>query len=380
MRKKLIAAALMGVMVLSLAACRKIDDNKNAVELTDYSEYVTLGDYSGLDIEVASADVTDAQVQDAIDSTIEAGTEPEHITDRVVADKDTINLDYTGKLDGEAFDNGSATGTEYTIGGGFIPSLNDQLIGLECGKEYDLNVKFPDEYTNNPDLAGKDTVFTVKVNYICGEDIVPEWTDDFINTYTEGKYTTTADYEAYIREQLKQNNENTQLNNYHAALWAAIIDNADIKSYPEDKVNESYEQYYSYYKSQYESMAQYYGMEYDALLEMYNLTDEDLQTQCRESAEQELEYVMFACLIAEKEGITVNEDEYQSMAESAATAYTYTDTDTFIEQYGEDYVMESFIFQKVSDWLYEQNKMVVSDATEADTTAADETETTTAAE
>ena len=104
--------------------------------------------------------------------------------DLLVESGDIVNIDYVGKVDGQEFNGGSATGYHLTIGSGtFIDGFEDGLIGKNVGETVDLNLKFPDNYTNNTDLAGKDVVFTVTVNSISR---VPELTDEVADSVVEG--------------------------------------------------------------------------------------------------------------------------------------------------------------------------------------------------
>ncbi len=382
MRKRILAAALVGMAVVaSVSGCRKIKDSTTEEEtfaVQDYSSNVELGDYTNLDIEVSKADVTDEQLKTAIADVIKAGTTKAHVTDRVVADKDKINLDYTGYLDGEAFDNGSTEGkgTDYTIGGNYIEDLNDQLIGLECGKDYDLTCTFPESYTANADLAGKEVVFKVKVNYIYGDDIVPEWTDDFIKTYTDSKYTTTADYEKYLTDTLKEQNDTTQASEYTSSLWSTIIEASTINEYPQEDIDALSDSYYTLYSNYYSSMASYYSYTYDQLLEEINTSDDKLKEQCADQAKSDYEYFIVAGAIAAKEGIELTEEEYESKAQGYADDYSYDSVEAFeAENNGKAYLINSFIVEKVTEYLEENNNKI-----ETDKVTDDEEETTTAAE
>lgn len=90
-------------------------------------------------------------------------------TSLTVADGDTVNIDYVGYVDGEEFDGGNTDGegTDLVIGSGsYIDDFEDQLIGANVGDTVEVNVTFPDEYSNNPDLAGKDATFEVTINGI----------------------------------------------------------------------------------------------------------------------------------------------------------------------------------------------------------------------
>jgi trigger factor len=378
MKIKKLAALFMGVVLTGtiFAGCNK---GTGETKLSDYSDYVTLGAYTGLDVDVSvSAEVTDEQVQAEIDAILEIYTTQEEIKEGTVKDKDKINLDYTGYLDGEKFEGGSTEGkgTDYTIGGNYIKDLNDQLIGLEVGKEYDLECTFPEDY-GKEELNGKTVIFKVTVNCIYGKDIVPEWNDELVKTYTKEEYKTVADFEKAMKDTLAVQNLEDQEKAYEYALWAAVIENCKRNGYPEDVLTTLTDDYYSYYKDYYTYVASYYGITYEEYLKQFGATDEKVKEDCLESAKSELEYMMVASEIAKKEKITISEDEYNKEISSIVEEYSYESEDKFLEQYAdhpENYLYESFIFDKVTEYLKEQNKMVYVEATEAPATTPASTE------
>lgn len=90
-------------------------------------------------------------------------------TTLTVEDGDTVNIDYVGSVDGVEFDGGNTQGqgTDLVIGSGsYIDDFEDQLIGAHPGDEVDVHVTFPDPYSGNPDLSGKEALFEVTVNGI----------------------------------------------------------------------------------------------------------------------------------------------------------------------------------------------------------------------
>ncbi len=366
MKKRVLAGAMAGVTVMAtiMAGCSKIEDKTRV--LSDYSEYVTLGEYKNLDIEVGSADVTEEQMEEARQEVIKALTTQEELTEGVVQDKDYINFDFTGYLDGEEFEGGSTEGNgyDYTIGGNLIPDLNDQLIGLEVGKEYDLECTFPEDY-GNEDLNGKDVIFKVKVNCIYGDDIVPEYTDDLVKEYTEGDYATIADYEKYIKETIYEENVAYQQSEYEAALWATIIENCERNGYPEDKLDDFYNEYYTYYNEYYTYIATLYGTDYETFLTSNGTTDANIQEACMESAKYELERLMVANAIAKSEKISLTSKEVESLETDIVEQYSYGSIEEFEEEYtayGENYLYETFIHDEVNNFLLDNNKMVISDS------------------
>lgn len=398
MKKKLTALLLAGAAVMALTVGCGKDSGKETtttengtesgtvdhvtlnVKQRDYSDIVTLGEYKGLEIDVKPADVTDQQMDEARKSIIDSMTKPEQITDRVVADKDTIHLQYTGYLDGEAFQGGSTgeNGTDYTVGGNYIKDLNDQLIGLECGKEYDLDCTFPEDFGNET-LNGKAVVFKVKVDYIHGDDIVPEWNDELIQTYskehTNGEHTTVEDFEKYMKETLYESNVSQQEQLYQANLTSTIIEACEISELPVDRVKEITDSYYNYYKSYYQMYAAMYQTDYETLLQMIGLTDQGLQEMCAEQAEYSAECIVVFSAIAAKEGITVSEEEYNKMAaeELAASQGGYATIAEMEEALTQEAMYEDFLNTKIMDFLKEQNTMAVSDEVEGEVTTEAET-------
>ena len=111
-----------------------------AVDVDDISKYVTLGDYKNLEVEVTKSQVTDESVEQYIQQQL--SYQPVEVTeDRPVQENDTVNIDYTGYMDGEAFEGGTATDTDLIIGSGqFIDGFESGLIGKKKGEEVVLSV------------------------------------------------------------------------------------------------------------------------------------------------------------------------------------------------------------------------------------------------
>jgi trigger factor len=164
-------------------------------------DYVTLGEYKGLNVSLEEMKVTDEDVEDEIAYNMRLSEIYESLEEGTVHDGDVANIDYEGKLDGEAFDGGTAKGYDLEIGSGtFIDGFEDGLIGVAVGDTVDLTLTFPENYSNE-DLAGQETVFTVTVNEI---KRTPELTDEHAETLSDGEYTDAASYRASVREDRRE--------------------------------------------------------------------------------------------------------------------------------------------------------------------------------
>lgn len=351
MRKsKHLLTATMCCTMLFAAGCSK-------EETTDYSKYVELGEYKGIEVTVGSTEVTDDEVTAEINATLEGDTQDVEVTDRAVEDGDVVNIDYVGTVDGEEFDGGSAEAYDLTIGSGsFIDDFEEQLIGSNIGDTVEVNVTFPDEYSNNEDLAGKDAVFTVTINSIT-EEVVPELTDEWVTEYTaedETPYTTVADYTAAVRAELEAAKAEEVATNKTADVLTTIIDNSTISGYPEDEI----EAYVTSMKEYYESYATAWGYDLESFLSgMFGMTTEEFEEEANTLAEATIGRQMVCKLIAEAEGMTVSDEEYQTALEQYAADYstdsvTYT-TESFEEEYGKDVIEENILLEKVLDFITE---------------------------
>lgn len=156
--------------------------NNGFIEGLKCLDYVTLPDFTALSFKRADIERSEAGIEEDIAALAQL-FEPEQITDRAIEDQDKVNIDYTGYMDGEAFDRGAATDSMVTAGSQeFIDDFLTQIIGHKAGEEFDVNVTFPDPYPNNPDFAGRDATFVVKINYIAE---YPELTDEWIKGHLD---------------------------------------------------------------------------------------------------------------------------------------------------------------------------------------------------
>lgn len=341
--KVLLAATLCCAMIFT-AGCGK----KSATK--DYSKYVELGQYKGIEVTVQSTEVTDDEVTKEIDERLNNDSENKEVKDRAIKKDDIANIDYVGKIDGKEFEGGSAEGTDLTIGSGqFIPGFEDQLIGVKKGETVDVKCTFPEDYQNE-DVAGKDAVFTVTVNSI-KEKVVPKLTDAWVKESSSDEYKTVEAYKEGVKAELVKNKENQAEVQKTADVLTAIVKNSKISGYPEDEIDE----YIDEMKQYYEQMMSMYGMTFDQYLEQMGQTEEDFREEAKTAAQATIGRQMVCKMIAKAEGMTVTEEEYKKGLEDYAQKYsttskTYT-AEEFEEAYGKDVVEENILLEKVLTFI-----------------------------
>ncbi|MCD7776064.1 MAG: FKBP-type peptidyl-prolyl cis-trans isomerase, partial [Firmicutes bacterium] len=195
---KFASAAIMTAAVLSSCG------GNNSTNLLDYNleDYVEVADYSSIKITETVIKITDDDVADEVEALIEEHIEVEALgDDEQVAIGDDVTVDYAGYIDGEyeGFTDGELftedAGAEFTLGeGGYVDGFEDGLIGAVVGTEFEFTITYPDDYTDNEDLAGVTARFVVAVTY-AEHEVTPEYTDSFVAQYTD--YSTIEEYEEY---------------------------------------------------------------------------------------------------------------------------------------------------------------------------------------
>ena len=202
---------------------------------------VTLGEYKGVEVKKEHTLVTEDDVNAEIEKERNKQAAEVSVDDRAVVEGDTVNLDYSGSVDGVKFAGGTAEGQTLKIGsqvnspaGGkphktashtFIPGFEEQMVGMNIGEEKDLNVTFPTEY-HAPDLAGKEAVFHVKVNSIT-ETQLPALDDDFAKDISE--FDTLDAYKADVRAKLEAQAAERDNNAFTNAVIEKVMANATVE-------------------------------------------------------------------------------------------------------------------------------------------------------
>lgn len=330
----------------------------------DVESMVKLGEYKGLTYTETDVSVSDDEVESQINSTLTAHATAEQITDRAVEDGDTVNIDFEGKIDGKTFDGGTASGASLTIGSGtFIDGFEDGLIGVKPGDKTTLKLKFPDEYKTNTDLAGKDVIFDVTVNYIKGDDIVPELDDDFVKGLNIDDVSNVKEYRAYVKSQLQANKESEAEKSKQSELLQQAVDNAEIKEIPEELVTQYATQYTDYYKQ----YASYFGLELSDFLTQYmNQTEEEFNQSAEDYGKERAGYMLVVSAIAKAEKVDVDALYDEKVAQYAEQS-GYADAATLEKDYSKRYLNQIIINEEVQNILEENAKAVVPAETESET-------------
>ncbi len=273
---------------------------------------VKLGKYKGIEVEKMDLEVTDEEVDAEIDKQRNMNARSIDVTDRAVQDGDTVNLDFEGFVDGEAFEGGKGTDYPLTIGSGaFIPGFEEQLIGYTIGQEGDVNVKFPEDYQAE-NLAGKDATFKCKVNSIRAKEL-PELNDEFAS---DAGFDTVDEYKADIRKKLEDKKASDEKAKREDAVVKAVIEDSEMEL-PEAMIETQQRQIVNDFAQR----LQMQGMKMDQYMQYTGNTVEQMLAQVKPQAIERIKSRLVLEAVAAAENIEASEQDVADELERMAGQY-----------------------------------------------------------
>ncbi len=345
---------------------------KELLKATDYKveKYVKLNDYMNMTVELSQDySVSDEDVQSYIEYLMSMYPAYEVSDKKTVESGDIVNIDYVGKVDGEEFSGGSATGQHLTIGSGsFIDGFEDGLIGVNVGDTVDLNLKFPDDYSNNTDLAGKDVVFTVTVNSIDTEKEMTydDLTDEYVSeNFSNSGITTVDGLKSQVSSGLESQSYSNKMSEIQSAVLTKLLDECEV-TLPDGLLD----QRISEYKERVNNAVEESGESFEDYMGM---TEDDFNDQVSDYIEESLKQELILEAIVKDQNISVSQKSFESFVDSYVEQYSIADRETFYEEYGgEDYVRLSYAENQALAKVMDSVKTTVADSSDSSDTGADD--------
>lgn len=301
--KRIVCLALVFCFVLGcLAGCGE----KREMFNVKLEEHVELTDYKSITIDKTSEEYLNF-FQRIFESYVASASAYDKLTTGTVKDGDTVNIDYTGKKDGEAFEGGTATGQNLVIGSkSFIDGFESGLIGKNVGSTVDLHLTFPTEYQAK-ELAGQKVVFTVKINYV---QAIPEKNEA---TAKKLGFTDLTAMNADIEENTIKN-----------LIAQQLIEKSTVKKFS-SKDKEKYDGVYNDYIASMQEYTASYNQQYGTNITVdemlyYNLGASATELKANITSQMESEMILYAVL--DKEGLKVTEDDVNETVKSMVNANT----------------------------------------------------------
>ena len=263
---------------------------------------VVLGQYKGIAVKKMAYTVTDEEVDQALKNEQAKQVRYEDV-DRPVENGDRIILDYCGKVDGVAFEGGTAEDQTLEIGSHtFIPGFEEQLIGAVAGEERDIHVTFPEEY-HAENLKGKAAVFTCKIKTVQKKEL-PEIDDEFIKDISE--LDTVAEWKENKRQELLKAREAAAKNARENELLEKAAENAQV-DIPECMVDREVQ--YMMQNMSYQLAAS--GIKLEDYFKYMGTDREKMEAMYRPDARQRVKVELVVEAIRKAENIVASDEEIQ---------------------------------------------------------------------
>ena len=385
--KKFIAVALFIAAIAALAGCNTSGAGKGdkpaeatteggrmeegevvPVEL-NASDYVELGKYKDLTVDVEKRKITDEDVQEEIDGTLKGSVDYKEIEGRDTVEKgDYLQIDYTAVIDGEKNEDYSADDYEVEVGEGDLDGnlgyglgdsfkAEEKVIGSKIGEPVTIEFTFPKDYMDK-DVAGKKCKMEILVKKIY-EEITPSL-EEYLKKYEEGK--SVKDYTAEIRKELEDDANEAADGMANEKLWNQIVDNSKQKK---DFTKEMIDQERENVLIDMQDIAEfYYGMAVeDFIKQEYNMTLDEyalysLKSQCVQD------------LLLEAEDIKITDEDIKKEKEKLVKEEGYTDVNEVSENYTDEDLRSGLASERLFDKLLSYNKINVKETEAKDEDAA----------
>lgn len=272
-----------------------------------------LRQYKGLEVEKENFEVTDEKVNEEIERMRKNASKLKEVPENEEAkNDDVVNINFEGFVDGVAFDGGKAEGYDLTLGShSFIDTFEEQIIGHKKNDEFDVNVKFPEEY-HAENLKGKPSVFKVKINSIKRKEEA-ELNDDLAK---ELGFDSLDDMKAKTRENITKREETRVENEFKNKIVEKVVEATNVEA-PKALVDREIE----FQINRFAQQLQMQGINLNQYFQMTGQTIDKMREDSREMAEKSVKTELVLSEISKVENITVTDEEVDNEFEVMATMY-----------------------------------------------------------
>ncbi len=274
---------------------------------------VKLGKYKGIKVDKVAVEVTEEEVNEAIETERKNSARTVSVEDRPIQDGDTTVIDFEGFVDGVAFEGGKGENYPLTIGShSFIDTFEEQLIGKSINDEVEVNVTFPEDY-HAEELKGKPALFKVTIKEI-KENQLPELDDEFAEEVSA--YDTFAEYKESVKKNLEEKKEADAKNAKEEAVVEAIIADAEMEI-PEAMIATQQRQMVDEFAQRLAMQ----GLSMEQYSQFTGMTAATMMEQVKPQAEKRIKSRLVLEAVVEAEKIEVSDAEYEEELAKMAEAY-----------------------------------------------------------
>ena len=327
----------------------KIGEDLKIVAKLELRPEVTLGQYKGLTIDVDAYKTEEDALQKSIDGLLQQHATTLVVTDRKTKDTDTIVFDFDGYSNGEKIEHGDAK--NYTLDlahSSFIPGFAEQLVDRALGEEFEINVKFPEEY-HEKKLAGQPATFKCKINEIKAK-VLPELTDEFAQKV--GPFKSVDELKADIQKYLDTQKADIDRTNSEKAIFEKVTSEAKVEI-QQSMIDREADQLVAEYKQKLEMQ----GFTWEQAVEAQGY--DEIMNSLKEDAAVRVKNSLVIDKIAKEENITVSQADFGAKLSELSQMYQI-DTPTMIKQLSQtpgvfNALSQQALNEKVTQFLADNN-------------------------
>ena len=274
---------------------------------------VTVSEYKGLSVTKKSADVTDDEIDEELKRVQLRNSRLVAVEDRAAEKDDVAVIDFEGFVDGQAFQGGKGESYSLTLGAGqFIPGFEDQVIGHNVNDEFDVSVKFPEDYQAK-ELAGKDATFKVVLHEIKKREL-PELDDEFAKDVSE--FDTLDAYKANIKETIGKRKADQAEDDVKNQLIDQLIANMTAEV-PEEMFEQAVERSMEDFAYRLSSQ----GMDIKLYMQYTGMDEAGMRKSFRPQAERQVKLRLALEQIAKQEQLAPTAEELDAEYRKLADSY-----------------------------------------------------------
>jgi trigger factor len=308
---------------------------------------VEIDGYYGLPYPIPEAEVTEDDIQQLIRAEQEKNGVQESVS-RPSEMGDIVTINFTGYMDGEAFEGGKGENHNLTLGSGqFIDTFENQLVGKVAGDDVKVEVTFPEGY-HKAEFSGKPATFEVEILDVMTR-VLPEINDEFAGNVSE--FETLEAYREDLTQKIRERKENASEQNKRNYILNQLVQKA-VMEVPEAMYLGRSEEMYEDFARRIE----YQGLKMDMYLRYANLTPEAMRATFMKDAKKTVDARLALEAVAKKEGLSVSDEEFKAHI-AKLTGMEGEALDKFLETASarrrED-IIEELLIQKAMDFVVEQ--------------------------
>ena len=342
------------------------DDGAVLVATAPVKPDVKLGAYKGINIKKVEYNVKDEDVEAELKRLQERNSRLVEVKDRAAENGDTATIDFSGSVNGEKFQGGTAENYALVLGSGsFIPGFEEQVEGMKVGEEKNINVKFPEDYQAE-ELKGKDAVFAVKLNKLEKKEL-PEINDEFIKDAAGAE--SVDEYKKQTRERLEKQAKDRGDGETENNIVRAITETAEVEI-PDAMIESQMDQMVQ--NAEYRLGMQYGGMKLADYLKYMGTDLASFREGYRAQAESTVKSQLVIDKIIREESIKAEDADIDAKLEEFAKAANKT-----LEEYKKDvtdsqreYIANDIVINKLFDFLKSSNNLTAEEEKPAKKPAA----------